>query len=127
MMRAATRFFVFVLITTFFSTSALVPAARSAAIDTTTYLTTSENSTKSQLEALLTREDVRKQLIMLGVDPNDASDRIASLTPDELAMLQERMDNLPAAGANILAVLGIVLVVFIILELVGVTDVFNEI
>jgi hypothetical protein len=126
MMRAATRIVVLVLVTAFFSTSVLVPAAKSAAIDTTTYLTLSENSTQSQLEALFTREDVREQLVSLGVDPNDAANRIASLTPDELAKLQERMDNLPA-GANFLAILGIVLVVLIVLELVGITDVFTEV
>jgi hypothetical protein len=126
MMRAATRFLILILVTTFFSTSVLVPAARSATIDTTTYLTHSENPTKAQLEALFTREDVRKQLVSLGVDPRDAANRLDSLTSEELALLQERMDNLPA-GANLLAILGIVLVVFIVLELVGITDVFTEV
>jgi hypothetical protein len=126
MMRAATRFLVLVLITTFLSTSVLVPAARSATIDTTTYLTLSENPTRSQLEALFTREDVHKHLVSLGVDPNDAAKRLDSLTSEELALLQERMDNLPA-GANLLAILGIVLIVLIVLELVGITDVFTEV
>ena len=80
MMRAATRFLILVLVATFFTTSVLVPTARSATIDTTTYLTLSENPTKSQLEALFTREDVRKQLVSLGVDPNDAANRLDSLT-----------------------------------------------
>ena len=126
MMRAFTRFLILVLVTTFFSTSVLVPAARSAAIDTTTYLTLSENPTTTQLEALFTRDDVRKQLVSLGVDPSDAANRLDSLSPDELAMLQDRIENLPA-GANLLAVLGIVLVVLIVLELVGVTDVFTSV
>lgn len=126
MMRAATRILVLILITTFFSTSALVPAARAGAIDTSTYLSLSENPTKAELEALMSREDVREQLVALGVDPNDAADRIASLTPGELVMLQERIDNMPAGG-NLLAVLGIVLIVFIVLELVGITDVFTEV
>ena len=126
MTRAATRILVLIIITTFFSTSAFIPAARSAAIDTTTYLTLSENPTKAELEALMNREDVQKQLIALGVDPDDATNRIASLTPGELTMLQERIDSLPA-GANLLAILGIVLVVLIVLELVGITDVFTEV
>ncbi len=125
-MRAVSRIVVLVLITTFFSTSALVPAARSAAIDTTTYLNLSKNSTQSELEALFARADVRDQLVAMGVDPNDATDRIASLTPDELAMLQDRLDNLPA-GSHFLAILGVVLIVFIVLELVGITDVFSEV
>lgn len=126
MTRAATRILVLILIATFFSTSALVPAARSAAIDTTTYLSITENPSKTELEALFTREDVQEQLVAMGVDPNDAAKRIASLTPDELAMLQDRIDNLPA-GANVLAVLGVILIVLIVLELVGVTNVFTEV
>ena len=126
MTRAATRILVLILIATFFSTSALVPAARSVAIDTTTYLSITENPSKTELEALFTREDVQEQLVAMGVDPNDAAKRIASLTPDELAMLQDRIDNLPA-GANVLAVLGVILIVLIVLELVGVTNVFTEV
>ena len=126
MMRAATRILVLVLITTFFSTSALIPVAKSATIDTTTYLTLSDNPTQSELENLFAREDVQDQLVRMGVDPNDAANRLASLTPDELSMLQDRLDKLPA-GANFLAILGIVLIVLIVLELVGITDVFTEV
>lgn len=126
MTRAATRILILIVMTTFLSTSAFIPAAKSASISTTTYLSLSENPTKTELQALVTREDVRKQLVALGVDPNDAANRIASLTPGEMSMLQDRIDSLPA-GANLLAVLGIVLVVFIVLEIVGVTDVFTEI
>lgn len=125
MLRTATRVLVLLLITTFFSTSAIVPAARSAAIDTTTYLNIAKETSKADLEALVNREDVRKELVALGVDPDDAAARIAALTPAELTMLQGKIDSMPA-GADVLAVLGIVLVVFIVLELLGVTNVFTS-
>lgn len=126
MPRAATRIFILVLIATFFSTSAIVPAARSAAIDTTTYLNVAKQTTKAELEALVNREDVRQELVALGVDPDDAANRIAALTPEELSMLQGQIDSLPA-GANVLAVLGVVLIVLIVLEVLGVTNIFTKV
>ncbi len=122
---ATRKLMVLFLITTFFATSAIVPAARSAAIDTSTYVSASPNLTVAELQSLISREDVRSQLIALGVDPEDAAKRIASLTPAELALLQENIDNYPA-GANVLAILGGLLLVLIILELLGVTNVFTK-
>ena len=125
MIYASRQIMVLLLITTFFSTSAVVPAAKSATIDTSTYLNTTVNPTKAELESLINREDIRNQLTALGVNPDDAAARIASLTPAELAQLQANMDELPA-GANVLAILGGLLLVLIILELLGVTNVFTK-
>lgn len=125
MLRTATRVLVLLLITTFFSTSAIIPAAQATTIDTTTYLSVTANPTKAELESLVNREDVRKELVAMGVDPDDAAARIAALTPAELSMLQGHIDSMPA-GADVLAVLGIVLVVFIVLEILGVTNVFTS-
>ena len=125
MMYALRQIMVLLLVTTFLSTSAVVPAAKSATIDTSTYLKTTINPTKTELESLINREDIRNQLTALGVDPDDAAARIASLTPAELTQLQENIDELPA-GANVLAILGGLLLVLIILELLGVTNVFTK-
>lgn len=125
MPQAVLRVFVLILVTTFFTTSAMVPAAKSATIDTTTYINLTENTTKSQLEKLFDREDVREQLVAMGVDPDEATKRLDSLTVEEMAMLQNHLDNLPA-GANVFVVLGVVLVVLIVLELLGVTNVFTR-
>lgn len=125
MHHATQQLLLFLLVTTFISTSALVPAARSATIDTSTYLHTSVNPTQAELESLINREDVRDKLISLGVDPDDAAQRIASLTPSELSQIQENIGELPA-GANALAILGGLLLVLIILEVLGVTNVFTK-
>jgi len=74
----------------------------------------------------LSQENVKKQLVQLGVNPSDASERISSMTPDELRTLHQRIDELPA-GAGLLEVIGIVFVVLLILELLGVTNVFSRI
>ena len=59
------------------------------------------------------------------MDPDAAGLRIAALTDSELTQLQHHLNDLPA-GSNALAVLGVVFLVLIILELVGVTNVFSK-
>lgn len=77
-----------------------------------------------RVEMFLLREDVKTELIRLGVDPNDALRRADALTASELMDLERRINDLPAGG--IVEVIGIVAVVFIILELAGVTNVFTN-
>lgn len=82
-------------------------------------------ATLERIDAVLARANVQQQLESFGVDPADARARIANLSDSELAHLAERMDTLPA-GAGALEVLGIVLLVLLVLELVGVTDIFKS-
>jgi hypothetical protein len=88
-----------------------------------------EASTRAQdlaaVNSALAREQVRDQMAALGVDPADVEARVARLTDSELRTLAERMDQLPAGG-DALAIIGIVFVVLIILELVGVIDIFKK-
>jgi hypothetical protein len=79
----------------------------------------------ARINSVLARDSVRQQLEKLGVDPADAQARVAALSDAELVALDERMQELPA-GAGALEVLGILLLVLLVLELVGVTDVFKS-
>jgi len=79
----------------------------------------------AEVTAALERDDVREQLVALGVDPQQALERVSALTPDELAALDGQLADLPAGG-SLLGVLGVILVVLIVLELLGVTNVFNK-
>jgi len=72
------------------------------------------------------RESVQSQLVALGVDVEAAKVRVASLSDAELQQLDGRLAGLPA-GAGLLEVVGIVFVVLLILELVGVIDIFKRI
>ncbi|MCG8683723.1 MAG: PA2779 family protein [Desulfobacterales bacterium] len=119
------RFFIYFLATMFFCTSSLVPAARAAMINTTDYIKQEQSLTRDKLLSQLERSDVQERLVSLGVDPDDARRRIAGLSQEELTQMQQKMDDLPA-GSNLLAVLGILLIVLIVLELVGVTNVFSR-
>jgi hypothetical protein len=80
-----------------------------------------------RITAVLERDTVQRQLVALGVNPADARQRVAALSDSELQSLEQRMDELPAGADGALTVLGIVLLVLLVLELLGVTDVFKAI
>lgn len=99
--------------------------AQAAIVGTDTAIAMSERAeTVARVNAVLMRDEVRQRLQAMGVDPAAAMDRVASLTDSELATLDARLDELPAGG-SVLGVIGAVLVVLIILELLGVTNVFT--
>jgi hypothetical protein len=79
----------------------------------------------AKVSGALAREQVREQMRALGVDEAHVEARLAGLTDAELNTLAERIDNMPA-GAGILEVVGIVFVVLLILEAVGVIDIFKK-
>ncbi len=88
-----------------------------------------EANTRAQdlaaVNATLARGEVRAQLEALGVGPAQVESRIAALTDAELRTLAGQMSDLPA-GADALAVIGIVFLVLLILEAVGVIDIFKK-
>lgn len=107
--------------------SGVMPAARAGMIPTKALIeSTSQDDTKSRITNMLAREDVRSELIGRGVDPNEVTKRLSTLTAAELATIRRNIDEMPA-GAGALEVIGIVFLVLLILELVGVTNIFNKI
>ena len=90
-----------------------------------------EQSTPSQDRAqvldFLMREDVQRQLTLLGVDPDEAAERVAGLSDEELQQIAGRLDELPAGEGAVGIVVGAVLIIFLVLlitDLLGLTDVF---
>ena len=77
------------------------------------------------IHAGLERAEVRQQFASLGVDASLVEARLATLTDAEIATLADRMEQMPAGG-DLLAVIGIVFVILLILELVGVIDIFKK-
>jgi hypothetical protein len=82
------------------------------------------NARIERVESILVRQDVARQLVMFGVDPLAVQSRVSNLTDVELLALEGNLDK-QVAGGDVLAVVGIVFVVLIILELMGVTDIFK--
>lgn len=83
------------------------------------------SAVESKVRSDLARSDVRQAMVRMGVDPAQADARIAALSDADLMQVQGQLDRLPAGG-NALAVVGIVFIVLLILELTGVTNLFNR-
>ena len=107
--------------------ASLQSAAYAGVISTQQYLTTLDReATRVRIDAVLAREEVRSKLEQYGVDRVAADERIAALTDQELELLATELESLPAGG-SVLAVVGVAFIVLLILELVGVIDIFSKI
>jgi hypothetical protein len=107
--------------------SSLQSAAHAGVISTQEYLTAVDReAARARIDAVLAREEVRTKLEQYGVDPAETDARLAALTDQELDKLATDLENMPAGG-SVLAVVGVVFIVLLILELTGVTDIFNKI
>jgi hypothetical protein len=103
------------------------PAASAQVVSTATFNQSLTRDTRiDRINNYLAQDAVRGQLVGLGVDPKDAQARVAALTDSELEMLNQRLDTLPAGG-DALAVIGVVFIVLLILELVGVINIFKSV
>jgi hypothetical protein len=82
---------------------------------------------RSQLLGVLERVEVQNQLQAHGVSIEQAKARIAALTDVEAAQLAAQIDSLPAGGDGVGALIGAVLIVFLVLlltDILGFTKVF---
>jgi hypothetical protein len=79
----------------------------------------------SRIDVLLAREDVGRQLEAFGVDRAVVVERLNGLSSAELLELEGQLEE-QVAGGDIIALIGAVFVVLLILELVGVTDIFKS-
>jgi hypothetical protein len=101
-------------------------AASAAIVDTSALVTSARDADLSAIRAQLDREDVRAQMQEMGVDAAAVDSRLASLSDRELSQLAQDMKKAPAGG-DALALLGAVFLVLLVLELVGVIDIFKKI
>jgi hypothetical protein len=109
----------------FFGTGMLMPV-QAAMVGTQAYLQTSDRQANIAIvDAALLRSDVQQQLADLGVDVENARQRVAGLPDRDLARLAEEIESMPAGGTSLLAVVGIVFIVLLILEVTGVIDIFK--
>lgn len=71
----------------------------------------------------LDREEVQLALVSQGVDLEMAKLRVAGMTDTEVRTLNAKMDNLPAAS-GVVGTVVFILLVLLVTDLVGVTDVY---
>lgn len=98
----------------------------SAGMIGTDYMIESEARAASlaRLDVLLAKQEVARQLQAFGVEPAQVADRLAGMTNAELLQIEGTLGT-QTAGGDALGVIGAVFLVLLILELVGVTDIFK--
>ena len=83
--------------------------------------------TREMVIEFLAREDVREQMEMLGVDPDEASARAANMTDAEVMQIAGQLEQLPAGQDALGTIVGVILVIFLVLlltDLLGLTNVY---
>lgn len=103
-----------------------LPAAQAGMVATQSALALEQRQGRlERINAALLRDDVRGEMLRLGVAPSQVQERLAALTDQELQRIDGELDSLPAGG-NVVAVVGVVFIVLLILEVVGVIDIFKK-
>lgn len=75
---------------------------------------------------MLARQDVSDYLRTQGVNPADVQSRINALSDAEISQMHSQLEQLPAGEGFLGAVIAII-VIFMLLDLGGVTDIFPRI
>jgi hypothetical protein len=112
-----------------FVTSFPIGTARAGLVTTERVLDErSAASDRDRLLAILLRDDVRQQMVALGVNRDEAVARLASLSDEEIQQISGQIDDLPAGQGfigGVLIVAGVVFIALIITDLLGVTNLFG--
>ena len=102
-----------------------VMSAQAGMLDTDTLITTGQSQQSiAGLQQLLEHEDAQRQLLALGVSPDQVRERVASLSDSELVRINQGIDTLNAGGDSVLGVLLIIFIVFVITDVIGATNIF---
>jgi hypothetical protein len=95
-------------------------------VDTRTVIhSTSVKATN--IDSFLAMQEVQDKLAALGVSPASIKDRMSSLSSEEIAQINQKIDSMPAGGdvGAVVGVLAFIFIVLLITDLLGFTKVFN--
>lgn len=127
MQRRSSRFLALALAALTLFTGLQFSVAQAAMISTTQVVMQEQTQfDRSQLQQRLSRADAVSTLQAMGVDPAVVQERVAAMTDAELQQFNQQVDEMQA-GSGALGVILLVFLVLILLDLLGVTDVFPAI
>jgi hypothetical protein len=91
-------------------------------------ITAKGQEARNTIRTILAREDAQAVLKAQGIDPLEAMARVNTLTDAEAQRIADEIEELPAGGSFLLTfllVVGIIVVILIITDAMGYTDVFT--
>ncbi len=93
-----------------------LPVARAAMVSTEQVI--SEDAATEDRERVMNflgREDVRREMEALGIDPEEAAARAKALSDEEIAQITNKLDETAVGQDAVAAIVGAVVLIFIIL------------
>ena len=119
----------FLLVVSFCLLNFNVPKAQAQMVSTDAVIAEQQAlAQRAQVSAFMSREDVRQVLIQYGIDPDEAQQRVDSLTTEEVAGIASSIDQLPAGGDGLGVIVGAAVLIFLVLlitDILGFTHVFS--
>ena len=70
---------------------------------------------RARVMSLLAREDVRREMEALGIDPEEAAARTKALSDEEIARIATKLDETAAGQDAVGVIVGAILFVFVVL------------
>ncbi|MBI5462674.1 MAG: PA2779 family protein [Gammaproteobacteria bacterium] len=104
-----------------------IPAAQAGMIAPSTYAQQSvAGDAHKKVQQFLARDEIRAELVKLGVDPAQAQARVETLSNEEATLAAERLQQLPAGGdgGGIVGAIVFIFLVLLLTDLLGLTDVY---
>ena len=91
-------------------------------------ITAKGQEARNAIKTILAREDAQAVLRAQGIDPLEAMARVDSLTDAEAQRIVDEIEELPAGGGffvTFLVVIGVIVIILIITDAMGYTNVFT--
>jgi hypothetical protein len=85
---------------------------------------TQQQVTKQEVLSKLDRQEVQDKLVAMGVNLDDAKQRINQMNDQELAQIQQDFDEMPA-GSGLIGAALVIFIVLVVTDMLGATDVFG--
>ena len=82
---------------------------------------------RERVMTFLTREDVRREMEALGIDPEEATARTNALSDEEITRIANKLDEMAVGQSAVAAIIGAAVFIFIVLlitDILCLTDVF---
>jgi len=79
---------------------------------------------RAQVVSWLQRDDVRTQMTRFGVSADQAVDRVAALSDEEVQRLAGKIDATPVGGNGFVGAIVFIFLVLLVTDLLGLTKVF---
>lgn len=79
---------------------------------------------RTQIMDMLSRQELRDELMAYGVDPDMAKQRVAALSDAEVEALAGKLAEVPAGGDSFIGAVVFIFLVLLLTDILGFTDVF---